>query len=79
LNECARAVAPSGSIDHVPVEAAREKMGAFVDALIVDQQISSERTRRQIGWSPRRTFTNSIEEQWREWREPKKASLAAVR
>lgn len=79
LNECARAVAPSGPIEHIPVDAAREKMGTFVDALIVDQQVSSERTRRQLGWSPCRTFINSIDEQWREWRAAMKATPASVR
>ncbi len=68
LNECARAVAPAGKIEHVPVDVARQKMGPFVDALILDQNISSEQTRRRLGWSPRRTFVASIEEQWREWR-----------
>lgn len=68
LNDCARAVAPSGQLEHVPVDAARQKMGPFVDALILDQNISSEATRRRLGWTPRRTFTESIDEQWREWR-----------
>jgi hypothetical protein len=44
-------------------------MGPFTDALVVDQQISSEATRRQLRWMPRRTFLASIDEQWREWRE----------
>jgi nucleoside-diphosphate-sugar epimerase len=75
LNECARAVAPSGRLEHVSVEVARQKMGPFVDALMIDQQVSSEKTRRQLEWSPRRTFLTSIEEQWREWR----ATLASAR
>lgn len=68
LNECARAVAPSGKLEHIPVDAARQKMGPFVDALIVDQNISSDATRRRLGWTPRRTFISSIDEQWKEWR-----------
>jgi nucleoside-diphosphate-sugar epimerase len=69
LDECAGAVAPTGQIEHVPVDAARQKMGPFTDALVVDQQISSEATRRQLHWTPRRTFLTSIDEQRREWRE----------
>ena len=69
LDECARAVAPNGRIEHVPIEAARQKMGPLTDALVVDQQISSDATRRQLRWTPRRTFLTSIDEQWREWRE----------
>jgi nucleoside-diphosphate-sugar epimerase len=69
LDECARAVAPNGPIEHVPIEAARQKMGPLTDALVVDQQISSDATRRQLRWTPRRTFLTSIDEQWREWRE----------
>jgi nucleoside-diphosphate-sugar epimerase len=67
LDECARAVAPAGKMEHVPADAARQKLGPFAEALLIDQQVSSEKTRRQLGWSPRRTFTGSIEEQWREW------------
>jgi hypothetical protein len=61
--------APKGRIEHLPADAARQKMGPFTDALVVDQQISSEATRRQLRWMPRRTFLASIDEQWREWRE----------
>ncbi len=68
LEECARAVAPNGSLEYIPLDAARESLGAFADALAVNQRISSSETRAKTGWSPRRTFTGSIEEQWREWR-----------
>jgi nucleoside-diphosphate-sugar epimerase len=43
-------------------------MGPLTDALIADQRVSSEATRRKLGWKPSRTFTSSIDEQWREWR-----------
>ena len=68
LDDCARAVAPKGRIEHVPIETARQKMGPLTDALVADQQISSEATRRQLRWTPRRTFLTSIDEQWREFR-----------
>jgi nucleoside-diphosphate-sugar epimerase len=63
LNDCARSVAPSGKIEHVAAE------GPFGEALALDQTVSSEATRRKLGWTPRRTVTTSIEEQWREWRD----------
>jgi len=62
LDECAQALAPRVEISHVPGE------GDFADALLVDQTIESRITRERLGWTPKRTFTNSIEEQWREWR-----------
>jgi nucleoside-diphosphate-sugar epimerase len=62
LNECAAAVAPAGKIEHVPGE------GPFAQVLMANQIVSSDATRRKLGWTPRRTFLNSIEEQWREWR-----------
>ena len=62
LDECAKAIAPSGKIEHVTAS------GFMAEALTVDQIVSSEATRRALGWLPRRTFVNSINEQWREWR-----------
>jgi nucleoside-diphosphate-sugar epimerase len=70
LNACAQAVAPNGTIEHVPAQAARETMGAFVDALVIDQTVSSARTRQTLGWVPKRDFLGSIDEQWTEWRSP---------
>ena len=68
LNACAAAVAPNAAIEHVPAEMARASMGPFVDALTVDQHVASTATRQTLGWSPRRDFLGSIDEQWREWR-----------
>ena len=68
LEECAHATAPNVSIENIPLEIARATMGPFADALAVDQRISSAETRAKLGWSPRRTYVNSIAEQWREWR-----------
>lgn len=69
LNECARTIASDATVEHIPLDAARARLGVFADALAVDQQISSAATREKLGWSPRRTFTNSIAEQWKEWRD----------
>jgi hypothetical protein len=74
LDECARAVAPNGTFEHVPLEAARESMGPFADALVVDQIIDSGETRAKTGWAPQRTFTSSVEEQWLEWRRSRSAT-----
>ena len=66
LDECVRAV--GAKAEHIPLEVARETMGPFADALAVDQTITSAKTREQTGWNPARTFTSSLEEQWREWK-----------
>jgi nucleoside-diphosphate-sugar epimerase len=65
LNECAAAL--SANVEHIPLGAAREKLGGLADALALDQTIDSQETRAKLGWEPKRTFLNSIEEQWREW------------
>ena len=64
LNDCARAL--TDKIDHVVPD--RTKLGPFADALLIDQVVSSEKTRKKLGWSPKRTFLTSIDEQRREWR-----------
>jgi nucleoside-diphosphate-sugar epimerase len=68
LADCARAVAPQSPIETTPVEAAREHLGVFADALAIDQRVSSTATRQRLGWNPSRTFTTSLDEQWQEFR-----------
>ena len=68
LEQCARAVGPSSRLEFLPADAMRVKLGAFVDALVVDQIIDSTETRQRLGWNPKRTFTSSVPEQWAEWR-----------
>lgn len=63
MNECARAVAGNGAIAHVAPPA-----GPFGEVLVGDQEVSSEQTRRRLGWQPSRDFLGSISEQWDEWR-----------
>jgi nucleoside-diphosphate-sugar epimerase len=36
-----------------PLDEARKAMGAFADALVLDQQVSSEKAKKELGWSPR--------------------------
>jgi nucleoside-diphosphate-sugar epimerase len=69
LNECVRAVSTEVKIEHVPLDVARAKFGGFADALAVDQIINSDETRTKLGWTPKKTFTNSIAQQWEEWRQ----------
>ncbi len=66
LNQCAAAL--SENVEHVPLDVARAKLGPLADALAVDQTIDSRETRAKLGWQPKRTFLDSIEDQWREWR-----------
>ena len=52
-----------------PVEEARKKLGPFADALAVDQRISSARTMKELGWTPRlRSPAQSAARLWDEWR-----------
>jgi nucleoside-diphosphate-sugar epimerase len=71
LDVCARAVFEARGrrpqIELVPLETARQSLGPFADALAVDQEVGSARTREDVGWNPRRTFLASVGEQWREW------------
>jgi len=67
---CARALAANVTVKTSSAEEARAKFGdAFAEALLVDQIVSSNITRERLGWTPKRTFINSINEQWVEWRE----------
>lgn len=36
-----------------PLEEARNKLGAFADALAMDQQASGEKAKRELGWAPK--------------------------
>ena len=65
---CALAVATGCVIETIPIEVAAEKYGPFADALAVDQRISSKATRQKLGWTPKRDFTGSLDEQWAEWK-----------
>ena len=42
-----------GKISPWPLAEARETLGLFADALALDQQISSAKTRTQLGWEPK--------------------------
>jgi nucleoside-diphosphate-sugar epimerase len=42
-----------GRTQAIPLEEARKTMGAFADALVLDQQVSGEKARKELGWTPR--------------------------
>jgi nucleoside-diphosphate-sugar epimerase len=42
-----------GKTQSWPLDEARKAVGAFADALVLDQQVSSEKAKKELGWSPR--------------------------
>ena len=38
--------------ESIPVDQARGQMGMLVDALILDQQVSADKARKELGWKP---------------------------
>jgi nucleoside-diphosphate-sugar epimerase len=42
-----------GKTQSWPLDEARKTMGAFADALVLDQQVSGEKAKKELGWSPR--------------------------
>jgi nucleoside-diphosphate-sugar epimerase len=49
-----RAAGAGGKTTAWPLEQARHKMGAYADALVLDQQASGKRAERLLGWRPHR-------------------------
>jgi nucleoside-diphosphate-sugar epimerase len=49
-----RGVGAGGKTTAVPLEQAREKLGAYADALVLDQQASGKRAEQLLGWRPYR-------------------------
>jgi nucleoside-diphosphate-sugar epimerase len=42
-----------GKTQATPLDEARKTMHAFADALVLDQQVSGEKAKKELGWSPR--------------------------
>jgi nucleoside-diphosphate-sugar epimerase len=42
-----------GKVQATPLDEARKTMHAFADALVLDQQVSGEKAKKELGWSPR--------------------------
>jgi nucleoside-diphosphate-sugar epimerase len=49
-----RAAGGNGAIEHLTPENARATMPGFADALMMDLQVSGEKARHELGWSPHR-------------------------
>jgi nucleoside-diphosphate-sugar epimerase len=52
---CARAAGLDGKTVSVSLEQAREQMGPIADAFALDQQLTSAKARRELGWTPAHT------------------------
>lgn len=48
-----RAVGAAGRVEAWPLEEARQRLGAYADALALDQQVSGKRAEELLGWKPR--------------------------
>jgi nucleoside-diphosphate-sugar epimerase len=49
-----RAAGLDGSaVESWPIEQARERLGPYADALVLDQQVSAAKAERLLGWTPR--------------------------
>jgi nucleoside-diphosphate-sugar epimerase len=57
VNEVAEAASigagANGKTQSLPLEEARKMMGPFADALVLDQQVSGEKAKKELGWLPR--------------------------
>lgn len=70
----AAAVSQAPSIRHVPLDEARKKMGAYADALALDQIVKSSRV-HEIGWAPTlRSVTGNVPRLLEEFRRGKEAA-----
>jgi nucleoside-diphosphate-sugar epimerase len=49
-----RAAGGDGTVERIPLEAARAQLGVFADALAIDLQIDSAKATRELGWEPHR-------------------------
>lgn len=48
----ARAAGVEGRVESWPIEQARERLGAYADALVLDQQVSAAKAMRLLNWKP---------------------------
>jgi nucleoside-diphosphate-sugar epimerase len=49
-----RAGGGDGTIEHVTIDYARQRMGPYADALSLDLRVSSAKAKRDLGWDPHR-------------------------
>lgn len=68
----------SPRIEIVSRDEASESLGPLVDGYLADQRVSSRITRERLGWKPvRRSFIDSLDAQWKEWRSSMDGNRAA--
>ncbi|HEX6938504.1 MAG TPA: NAD-dependent epimerase/dehydratase family protein [Longimicrobiales bacterium] len=72
-----RAAGRDGAVRATPADAARERLGGLVDALLLDQVVRSTRSERELGWRHEHPpFVESADAVYREWRESRAAAGA---
>jgi nucleoside-diphosphate-sugar epimerase len=65
---CSRAAGKGGVTKSITLEVARQQMGPFADAMVLDQRVISPRS-AELGWKPsRKNFFESAEAAFKEWR-----------
>lgn len=52
---CARGVGLAGKTVSLGLDEARERMGPIADAFALDQQLTSAKAQRELGWRPEHT------------------------
>ncbi|MCR6483038.1 NAD-dependent epimerase/dehydratase family protein [Amycolatopsis sp. OK19-0408] len=57
---CSRAAGLAGKTTSITLEQAREQMGPIADAFQLDQQLTSAKAQRELGWTPTRTDPLSV-------------------
>ncbi len=69
VTAAARAAAFQGEIRWIPLEEARKKMGAFADALALDQHVDSRKAVARLGWQPAHGgFEDEVETYYAAWK-----------
>ena len=64
-----RAAGGEDAVSYWPLEEARESLGAFADALTLDQAVLATRSEEVLGWKPRfRGFVRNAPELFAEWK-----------
>jgi len=53
LIDIARSLTPAGRIEHLTEADAEARMGPIAEAFALDQRLTPERARRELGWAPR--------------------------
>jgi nucleoside-diphosphate-sugar epimerase len=65
----ARAAGVPGKVDFIPLADAKKSMGAFAEALALDQHIDARRAVRLLGWQPKHGgFADGAETYFAAWR-----------